>query len=102
MPSLLAVLTERGLVHDATPGLAERLGTGPITGYVGFDSTADSLHVGSLPPVMLRAWLKRMGGRRSGLVGGGTGLVGYPNGKRGERPMLAEAEIAPNAAAIRN
>ena len=102
MPSLLAVLTERGLVHDATPGLAERLGTGPITGYVGFDPTADSLHVGSLLPVMLLAWLQRLGGRPIVLVGGGTGLVGDPSGKRGERPMLAEAEIAANAAAIRN
>ena len=102
MPSLLAVLTERGLIHDATPALAERLGTGPITGYVGFDPTADSLHVGSLLPVMLLAWLQRLGGRPIVLVGGGTGLVGDPSGKRGERPMLAEAEIAANAAAIRN
>ncbi|HEV8355739.1 MAG TPA: tyrosine--tRNA ligase [Gemmatimonadales bacterium] len=102
MPSLLAVLTERGLIHDATPGLAQRLGAGPITGYVGFDPTADSLHVGSLLPVMLLAWLQRLGGRPIALVGGGTGLVGDPSGKRGERPMLAEAEIAANAAAIRS
>src|ERR1051325_8473432 len=101
MPSLLTVLTERGLVHDATPGLAERLAEGPITGYVGFDPTADSLHVGHLLPVMLLAWLQRQGGRPIALVGGGTGLVGDPSGKRSERPILEEAETASNAEAIR-
>ena len=101
MPSLLTALTERGLVHDATPGLAERLAEGPITGYVGFDPTADSLHVGHLLPVMLLAWLQRLGGRPIALVGGGTGLVGDPSGKRSERPVLAEAETAANAEAIR-
>src|SRR3990167_7106944 len=56
-----------------TPDLAARLATGPITGYCGFDPTADSLHVGSLMPVMGLAWLQRLGGRPIVLVGGGTG-----------------------------
>ncbi len=100
MPHLLDVLTERGLVHEATPGLADRLAKGPVTGYVGFDPTADSLHVGNLVPVMALAWLQRLGGRPIALVGGGTGLVGDPSGKRNERPMLPVEQIESNAAAI--
>jgi tyrosyl-tRNA synthetase len=99
--SLLQILTERGLVQDATPGLAERLTREPITAYCGFDPTADSLHVGNLIPVMLLAWLQRQGGRPLALVGGGTALVGDPSGKRIERPMLALEEVEANAAAMR-
>ena len=89
------------MVHDATPDLAERLAQGPMTGYAGFDPTADSLHIGNLVPVMALAWLQRLGGRPLVLVGGGTGLVGDPSGKRSERPMLATATVTANAAAIR-
>ena len=102
MPSLLELLTERGLVQDATPGLADRLTRGPITAYCGFDPTADSLHVGNLIPVMLLAWLQREGGRPIALVGGGTGLVGDPSGKRAERPMLSVEQVEANAARIRS
>lgn len=98
---LLSVLQARGLVQDATPGLGARLAKGPITGYCGFDPTADSLHVGNLVPVMGLAWLQRTGGRPLLVVGGGTGLVGDPSGKRGERPMLTQDQVAANAAAIR-
>jgi tyrosyl-tRNA synthetase len=98
---LLSALSGRGLLHDATPGLAARLARGPITGYVGFDPTADSLHVGSLVPVMGLVWLQRTGGRPIVLVGGGTGLVGDPSGKRSERPMLSAEAVEANAAAIR-
>ncbi len=101
MPSLLQILTERGLVHDATPGLGDRLNRGPVTAYAGFDPTADSLHVGNLVPVMVLAWLQREGGRPIALVGGGTALVGDPSGKRGERPILPESQVESNAAAIR-
>ncbi len=102
MNDLLTVLTERGMVHDATPALADRLLEGPITAYVGFDPTADSLHVGNLVPVMALSWLQRLGGRPLVLVGGGTGMVGDPSGKKAERPMLGPEVIAANAAAIRN
>ena len=101
MTQLLDVLRSRGMVHDATPDLAERLAHGPITAYVGFDPTADSLHVGNLVPVMALAWLQRLGGRPLVLVGGGTGMVGDPSGKRAERPMLSPETVAANAAAIR-
>lgn len=102
MTTLLAAMQARGLVHDATPGLEARLRRSPrITGYVGFDPTADSLHVGSLLPVMGMAWLQRYGGRPIAVVGGGTGMVGDPSGRREERPMLDLGTISKNAAAIR-
>jgi tyrosyl-tRNA synthetase len=97
MPTLLETLTARGMLHDATPDLAPRLAAGPITGYAGFDPTADSLHVGNLIPVMALAWLQRLGGRPIVLVGGGTGVIGDPSGKRSERPMMTRAAIAANA-----
>jgi tyrosyl-tRNA synthetase len=101
MQSLLAELAARGFVQDVTPHLEARLKTGaPITGYVGFDPTADSLHVGNLVPVMGLAWLQRMGGTPIVLVGGGTGLVGDPSGKRAERPMMSAEQVKGNAARI--
>ena len=101
MHSFLAELAARGFIQDVTPHLEARLATGaPITGYAGFDPTADSLHVGSLIPVMGLAWLQRMGGTPLVLVGGGTGLVGDPSGKRAERPMMDEAQVVANAKGI--
>jgi tyrosyl-tRNA synthetase len=100
MEDLVATLAARGLLHEATPGLAERWARGPVSGYVGFDPTADSLHVGNLVPVMGLVWLQRLGGRPIALIGGGTGLVGDPSGKRSERPMLTAETVAANAAAI--
>ncbi|MDH4130640.1 MAG: tyrosine--tRNA ligase [Gemmatimonadota bacterium] len=101
MTSLLDALNARGFVQDATPDLAARLARGPITGYVGFDPTADSLHVGNLVPVMGLAWLQRFGGTPIIVVGGGTGMVGDPSGKRAERPVLTVEQIDHNSARIR-
>jgi tyrosyl-tRNA synthetase len=101
MSTLLDELKPRGLIHDQTPDLEARLAQGPITGYVGFDPTADSLHVGHLLAVMSLAWLQRCGGTPIIVVGGGTGMVGDPSGKRTERPVLSVAEIDRNVAAIR-
>lgn len=101
MPNLLDTLTARGMVHDVTPGLADRLATAPITAYIGFDPTADSLHVGNLVPVMALAWLQRLGGRPIALIGGGTGLIGDPSGKRAERPVLSTETVRANADALR-
>jgi tyrosyl-tRNA synthetase len=100
MNDLFALLQARGFVQDATPGVAERLRAGPITGYVGFDPTADSLHVGSLVPVMGLAWLQRLGHTPIALVGGGTGMVGDPSGKREERPVMSLDQIDRNAQGI--
>ncbi len=101
MTELLETLTARGLLQDATAGLHERLQHGPLTAYVGFDPTADSLHVGNLIPVMGGAWLQRFGHTPIVLVGGGTGMVGDPSGKRTERPVLPLDQIDRNAEAIR-
>src|SRR6185369_17734541 len=93
MDELIKTLTARGLYQDATSGLEQRLRQGPITGYVGFDPTADSLHVGNLVPVMGLAWLQRTGGTPIVVIGAGTGMVGDPSGKRGERPILSVERI---------
>jgi tyrosyl-tRNA synthetase len=100
MTDLLSTLTARGFVQDATPGLAERLSKGRVTAYVGFDPTADSLHVGSLVPVMGLAWLQRHGHTPIALVGGGTGMVGDPSGKREERPVMSLEQIDRNARSL--
>jgi tyrosyl-tRNA synthetase len=96
MATLLEELSARDFLQDATPGLGDRLKLGPITGYVGFDPTADSLHVGNLVPVMALSWLQRCGGTPIVLVGGGTGMVGDPSGKRTERPVLSVEQIDHN------
>ncbi len=96
MANLLEELTWRGMIHDMTPGLTERLAKGPITGYGGFDPTARSLQIGNLVLVMLLAHLQRAGGTPIVLVGGGTGLIGDPSGRDAERPLLGDAEVEAN------
>ncbi len=97
MTDLLTTLTARGIVQDATPGLADRLAKGTVTAYVGFDPTGDSLHVGHLVPVMGLAWLQRFGHTPIALVGAGTAMVGDPSGKREERPVMTLEQIDRNA-----
>ena len=97
MQNLIHELTWRGLLSDSTPDLRARLTRGPITGYVGFDPTAPSLQLGNLVPVMLLAHLQRAGGKPIVLLGGGTGLIGDPSGKRGERPLQDATTIEENA-----
>ena len=99
---LLADLEWRGILHAATPGLAERLASGrPISGYIGFDPTYDSLHVGHLIPIFGLARLQAFGGRPVALVGGGTGMIGDPSGRSAERNLLDRETLARNVAAIR-
>jgi tyrosyl-tRNA synthetase len=100
MSQVLKTLTARGLLQDATAGTEERLERGPVTAYVGLDPTADSLHVGSLVPILGAAWLQRLGHTPIILIGGGTGLVGDPSGKRAERPMLPVQEVDRNVQAL--
>ncbi|WP_422356806.1 tyrosine--tRNA ligase [Roseivirga pacifica] len=85
---LVEELKWRGMVHDMMPGTEEQLSKEVTTGYVGFDPTADSLHIGNLVPVMLLVHLQRTGHKPVALVGGATGMVGDPSGKSAERPML--------------
>ena len=86
----------RGMLHDMTPGLEEALTKGNVTGYVGFDPTADSLHIGNLVPVMLLVHWQRAGNNPIALVGGATGMVGDPSGKSAERQLLDMEAIQHN------
>ena len=92
----LTELHWRGLIQDQTPQLAERLRAGPLTGYAGFDPTAPSLQLGNVVPIMLLAHLQRAGGKPLVVLGGGTGLIGDPSGKRGERLLLDPATVEEN------
>jgi tyrosyl-tRNA synthetase len=98
--SLLDELTWRGLLHQHTDGLADALKGKSISAYAGFDPTAVSLHVGNLVPVMGLAHLQRAGHRPIILVGGGTGLIGDPSGKKTERQLTSAEDVAKNARAI--
>ena len=89
------------MFHDAMPGTAEHLATNaPITGYIGFDPTAASLHIGNLATIMLLVHLQRAGHRPVALVGGATGMIGDPSGKSAERNLLDEATLRANQAGI--
>jgi len=96
MPDLMRELEWRGFVDEATPGLAAHLAKGPVTVYCGFDPTAPSLQLGNLMPLMLLRHLQHGGHRPIVLMGGGTGLIGDPSGKRTERPLLAKEELRAN------
>ncbi len=99
---LLDELRWRGILEETTPGLADRLATGrPIAGYIGFDPSADSLHVGHLVPIFGLLRLQRFGGRPVAVVGGGTGMIGDPSGRSAERNLLDRATLETNLAAIR-
>jgi tyrosyl-tRNA synthetase len=99
---LLAELEWRGILHAATPGLPARLAIDrPISGYNGFDPSADSLHVGHLVPIFGLLRLQRHGGRPVALVGGGTGMIGDPSGRSSERNLLDGDTLAANVAALR-
>jgi tyrosyl-tRNA synthetase len=86
------------MLHDMTPGLEELLAKGNATGYVGFDPTADSLHIGNLVPVMMLVHWQRCGHNPIALVGGATGMVGDPSGKTAERQLLDVERIQHNLA----
>lgn len=85
---LIEELKWRGMLHDIMPGLEDQLKKEVTTGYVGFDPTADSLHIGNLVPVMLLVHWQRAGHKPMVLVGGATGMVGDPSGKTKERQLL--------------
>ena len=91
----------RGLVYDATEGLRDVLSREPITGYIGFDPTASSLHVGSLLVIMALARMQRLGHSPIAVVGGGTGLIGDPSGKSVERTLMTTEQVEANVEALR-
>jgi tyrosyl-tRNA synthetase len=101
MTNLYHELAWRGMVSEATDGLADLLEREPVTAYIGFDPTASSLHVGSLLTVMGLARLQRFGHHPIAIVGGGTGMIGDPSGKSQERKLLSREQIDENVAGIR-
>ncbi len=92
----------RGMLHDIMPGTEELLNKGMVSGYIGFDPTADSLHVGSLAQIMTMIHFQRAGHQPFALVGGATGMVGDPSGKSAERNLLSEEVLQQNLAGIKN
>lgn len=99
--NLIEELTWRGMIQDMIPGTDELLMKETVTGYVGFDPTAESLHIGSLIPIILLMHLQRAGHKPLALVGGATGMVGDPSFKSEERKMLDEETLQINLAGIK-
>jgi tyrosyl-tRNA synthetase len=98
---LYGELAWRGLVYGETEGVRAALSHGPITGYIGFDPTASSLHVGSLLVMTALAHMQRHGHAPIAVVGGGTGLIGDPSGKTVERQLLTAEQVEANVEGIR-
>jgi tyrosyl-tRNA synthetase len=91
----------RGAMHDIMPGTEELLNKEKVTGYIGFDPTADSLHVGSLAQIMTLVRFQKAGHKPIALIGGATGMVGDPSGKSAERNLLDEATLNKNCEGIK-
>ncbi|MGC4036763.1 MAG: tyrosine--tRNA ligase [Chitinophagaceae bacterium] len=91
----------RGMLQDIMPGTEEQLGKEMTAAYIGFDPTADSLHIGSLVPILLLVHLQKAGHKPIALVGGATGMVGDPSGKSEERNLLNEETLARNVAGVK-
>jgi tyrosyl-tRNA synthetase len=100
MQSLIAELQWRGMIQDMMPGTKEQLEKEMTTAYIGFDPTADSLHIGSLVPIILLVHLQKAGHKPIALVGGATGMVGDPSGKSEERNLLSEDVLNKNVAGV--
>ena len=102
MKNLVEELQWRGLVHDMMPGTEEQLLKEMTTTYIGFDPTSDSLHIGSLVPIILLVHLEQFGHKPIALVGGATGMIGDPSGKSDERNLLDELTLEKNVAGIKS
>lgn len=99
--NFLEELEWRGMVHDAMPGAKEYLEKNMTSGYIGFDPTADSLHVGNLVQIMTLVHFQKCGNKPIALVGGATGMVGDPSGKSAERNLLSEDVLNYNLACVK-
>lgn len=98
---LIEELKWRGMVQDMMPGTDELLSKEKVRGYIGFDPTSDSLHIGSLVPILLLVHLQRAGHQPVVLIGGATGMVGDPSGKSEERNLLSEEQLSKNVDGIK-
>jgi tyrosyl-tRNA synthetase len=101
MMNFVEELRWRGMLHDIMPETEEYLLKNKTTGYIGFDPTADSLHIGSLVPIILLMHFQQAGHNPIALVGGATGMVGDPSGKSEERNLLDEETLAKNVAGVK-
>lgn len=101
MKNFIQELTWRGMIHDVMPGAEEHLQETMRSAYIGFDPTADSLHIGNLVPIMLLAHFQRAGHKPVALVGGATGMIGDPSGKSDERNLLDEPTLRHNQEAVK-
>ena len=101
MTNLIQELQWRGLIQDIMPGTEEQLLKEMTTGYIGFDPTSDSLHIGNLVPILLLIHLQKAGHKPIALVGGATGMVGDPSGKSEERNLLSEDVLLKNVAGVK-
>lgn len=99
--SFIEELRWRGMIHDIMPGTEELLNKESIAGYIGFDPTADSLHIGNLVQIMTLVHFQRCGHKPYALVGGATGMVGDPSGKSAERNLLSEDILRHNEACVK-
>ena len=99
--NLIEELKWRGMIQDIMPGTAEQLNKEMTSAYIGFDPTADSLHIGSLVPILLLVHLQKAGHKPYALVGGATGMVGDPSGKSEERNLLSEEILNHNVACVK-
>ncbi|PZR18874.1 MAG: tyrosine--tRNA ligase [Flavobacterium psychrophilum] len=101
MKNFVEELRWRGMVHDMMPGTEEQLNKEMTTAYIGFDPTSDSLHIGSLVPIIILVHLQKCGHKPVALVGGATGMIGDPSGKSDERNLLDEAALNKNVEGIK-
>ena len=99
--NLIDELRWRGMVQDIMPGTEEQLQKEMTSAYIGFDPTADSLHIGSLVPILLLVHLQKAGHKPIALIGGATGMIGDPSGKSEERNLLNEETLAKNLAGVK-
>jgi tyrosyl-tRNA synthetase len=99
--NLIEELKWRGMIQDIMPGTGEQLAKEMTAGYIGFDPTSDSLHIGSLVPILLLVHLQKAGHKPVALVGGATGMVGDPSGKSEERNLLSEEVLNHNLSRVR-
>ena len=102
MTDFIEELKWRGMIHDIMPGTQELLNKEVTSAYIGFDPTADSLHIGSLVQIMTLVHLQRAGHKPIALVGGATGMVGDPSGKSEERNLLNEEILSHNLRCVEN
>ena len=99
--SFLNELEWRGMLHQFTPGVDEHLSESPRIGYIGFDPTSDSMHIGNLVQIMILIHFQRYGHKPIALIGGATGMIGDPSGKSSERKLLDQKKLEKNSLALK-